>query len=155
LVALLVFAIYISRLIRDREQDSRLLSGLTMGAGVAAAGLALVSVAAQFAVVARANEGIDPEMARAMLDFSGIAFVLMWVPLAVFLAATAAAGLRLALLPRWLAISAAVLAVGLTIGLAAMPAGQAGFIAIVLSFLWFVAASVALVRRVGAERGTA
>lgn len=155
LLALLVFAVYVSRAIRDREQAGGVLSGLTMGAGATAAGLGLVSAAAQFAVVARANQGIDPEIARAMLDFSGIAFVLMWAPLAVFLAAVAVAGLRFGLLPRWLAITTAVLAAGLTIGLAAMPAGPAGFVAIMLSFLWFIAASVVLVRRVGEEAQTA
>jgi hypothetical protein len=155
LVALLVFALHVSRMIREREPEGGLLSGLTMSGGIAAAGLGLVSCAAQFGVVARANEGINPEVARVMLDFSGIAFVLMWLPIAVFLAATAAAGLRLALLPLWLSISTAVLAVGLAIGLAAMPVSNAGFIAIVLSFLWFITASVSLVRRVGVERGTA
>lgn len=105
--------------------------------------------------MARAFEGIDPHVARAMLDLSRIAFVLMWLPIAVFVGAAAAAGLRMALLPRTLAISAAVLAVGLTIGLAAMPVGNAGFIAIVLSFLWFIATSVSLVRRVGGDGRTA
>jgi hypothetical protein len=145
-IALLVFAVYVSRSIRQREEGS-LLSGLTLGAGAIAVGLGLFSAAAQFAVVARADEGIDPEIARAMLDFSGIAFVMMGLPLAVFMAATATAGLRLSLIPRWLAISGAVLAVAVTIGLAAMPAGQAGFVAIVLGALWLVATSVALARR--------
>jgi hypothetical protein len=147
MIALLVFAVYVSRAIREREQGS-LLSGLALGAGAIAAGLALLSAAAQFAVVSRANEGIDPEVARALLDFSGIAFVMMGLPLAVFMAATAVAGLRLSLIPRWLAISGAVLAVAVTIGLAGMPAGQAGFMAIVLGALWLVAASIALTRRV-------
>jgi hypothetical protein len=155
LLALLIFAVYVSRMIRSRERESTLLSGLTLGAGIAAVALALTSAAAQFAVVARANEGIDPEIARAMLDFSGIAFVLAWAPLAVFLGAMAVAGRRLAILPRWLAVSAAVLAVALAIGLAAMPAGGAGFMAIVLSGLWFIAASVALARRVGVQEETA
>ena len=147
MIALLVFAVYVSRAISKREQGS-LLSGLTLGAGAIAAGLALLSAAAQFAVVSRAEEGIDPEVARAMLDFSGIAFVMMGLPLAVFMAATATAGLRLSLIPRWLAISGAVLAVAVTAGLATLPAGQAGFMAIVLGALWLVATSVALVRRV-------
>jgi hypothetical protein len=150
LIALVAFAVYVSRAIRERDPGS-LLAGLTLSTGAVAAGLALIAAAAQFAVVARAEDGIDPAVARAMLDFSGIAFVMMWLPLAAFLAATAAAGLRLGFVPRWIAISGAVLAVALTIGLAAMPAGSAGFMAIVLSGLWFIAASVALVRRVEAS----
>lgn len=157
LIALLVFSLYVAREIRRQEKDHGPLSGLCFGAGLIAVALGLVSATAQFAVVARAEEGIDPEIARALLDFSGLTFVLMWLPLAVFLAATALAGTRFSLLPRWLAIAAGVLTVGLFGGLAAMPATNAGFFAIVLGFLWFMAASVALVRRAGVEReqGTA
>jgi hypothetical protein len=102
---------------------------IALGSGAVAVGLGLVSAAAQFAVVARANEGIDLQTARAMLDFSGLAFVLMWLPLAAFMAAVAAAGIRYALLPRWLAIAAAVLAIALAAGLAAMSATPAGYLA--------------------------
>jgi hypothetical protein len=151
LLALVVFAVYVSRTIREREHSGAVLSGIALGTGITAAAMGLISAAAQFAVVARANEGIDLEIARALLDFSGLAFVLMWLPIAAFLAATGAAGMRLAILPRWLAITAVVLAVGLASGLATMPASGAGFMAIVLSGLWFIAASVALARRSGAS----
>jgi hypothetical protein len=150
LIALLVFALDVSRRIRQREGEDRMLSGLAVGAGVLAVSLGLLSAVAQFAVVARADDGIDLQVARTLLDLSSIAFILMWLPLAVFLAVTAAAGSRTPLLPRWLVISAALLAGGLVLGLAAMPASNAGFFSIVLSFLWFVAASVALMRRADA-----
>ena len=145
-VALLVFAVYVSREIRERQRGS-LLAGLALGAGALAAGLALLSAAAQFAAVSRAGEGIDPEVARAMLDFSGISFVMMGLPLAVFMAAIVAAGLQFSLIPRWLSISGAILVAAVTIGLAAMPASPAGFIAIVVGALWLVATSVSLLRR--------
>jgi hypothetical protein len=145
--ALLVFAVYVARQIRQREHKDGLLSGIALGGGLTVVALGLVSATAQFAAVVRADEGIDPEVARALLDFSGITFLLTWLPLSLFLGAVAVAGIRLALLPRWLAIAAGVLAAGLLAGLAAQPA-DAAFIAIAFTFLWFIAASVALVRRV-------
>ena len=147
LIALAVFTLYVARRIRQQDAGAELLPYLVAGGGLMAASLGLISAAAQFAVVARANEGIDVELARTMLDFSGIAFVLMWLPVALFLAAAAAASRAGRLFPRWLAVYAGALAAALLIGLAVMPAGNAGFFAIVLTFLWFIAASVTLIRR--------
>jgi hypothetical protein len=147
LVALLVFCVYVAREIHLREQDSGLLAGVSLGAGIVAAALGMVSCTAQFAAVARAGEGIDPEIARALLDVSGLTFVLMWLPIAVFMSSVAMAGKRHALLPRWLTITTGVLAAVLFLGLASMPASGVGFLGIVLGFLWFVALSVSLVRR--------
>ena len=147
IVALLVFSAHVAREIHFREKDTGILSGVALGSGTVAAALGLVSCTAQFATVARASEGIDPEIARAMLDLSGVTFVLMWWPIAVFMASVAAAGRRHALLPRWLTITTSVLAAALFVGLAVMPVTAAGFIAVVLGFLWFIAASIALVRR--------
>lgn len=147
IVALLVFSAHVAREIRLREMESGSSAGVALGAGMVAAALGLVSCTAQFAAVARASEGIDPEIARAMLDFSGLTFVLMWLPIAVFMASVAVAGKRHALLPRWLTITTGVLAAALFVGLAVMPVTAAGFIAVVLAFVWFIAASISLVRR--------
>jgi len=147
LVALLVFSVHVAREIRLREKDSGILSGVALGAGLVAVAMGLISCTAQFAAVARASEGIDPEVARALLDVSGITFVLMWLPIGVFMTSVAMAGKRHALLPRWLATTTGVLAAALFVGLASMPAGGLGFIAIVLGGLWFIAASIHLVRR--------
>jgi hypothetical protein len=71
----------------------------------------------------------------------------MWLPIATFMTAVALAGRRHALLPRWLTIATGVVAGALFAGLAAMPAGPAGFAAIVLGLAWFVVVSISLVRR--------
>jgi hypothetical protein len=147
IIALLVFSVHVAREIRLRERDTGMLSGVALCAGVVAAAMGLVSCTAQFAAVARASEGIDPEIARALLDVSGLTFVLMWLPIAVFMASVAMAGRRHDLLPRWLTITTGVLAVALFVGLASMPVGSVGFLAVVLAGLWFVAASISLVRR--------
>jgi hypothetical protein len=145
-VALLIFAAHLAQAIRRREGDAGMLATLVLGAGVVAAALPVVSAVAQFAAVTRADEGIDPEVARALLDVSFIAFVLAWLPLAVLLGAVAVAGLRFAVLPRWLAIAAGVLAAGLLAGLAGQPA-DAAFMPIMLTWLWFIVTGVVAARR--------
>ena len=148
LVALLVFSAHVAGLIRQRGHGHESTSRVALSAGVTAAGLGLVSCTAQFAAVARAND-IDLQVAGALLDLSGLAFVTMWLPIAVFMLAVATAGWRFSLVPRWFTVTTAVLAVALLVGLATMPLGNAGFVAVMLGFLWFVAASMVLVRRAG------
>jgi len=147
LVALLVFSVHVAHVIRRREDGAGMLSGVALGAGLVAVALGLVSCTAQFAAVVRADEGIEPQIARALLDVSGLTFVLMWLPIATFMASLAMAGRRYDLLPRWLTTSTGLLSAALFAGLASLPVGNAGFIAIVLGFLWFVVTSVWFVRR--------
>jgi hypothetical protein len=146
-IALLAFTVYIARTIRDREGSGGLLSGLALGGGLTAVVLGLLAAIAQFAAVGRADEGIDPEVARALLDLSTIAFVATWLPLAVLVGAVAVAGVRFGILSRWISIAGGVVAAALLAGLAALPADGA-YMAMVVSWLWFIAASVVLVRRV-------
>jgi hypothetical protein len=147
-VALLVFTVYVARTIRNREGSGGLLSGFALGGGLVAVVLGLLAAITQFAAVARAGEGIDPEVARALLDVSTIAFVGTWLPLAVLIGSVAVAGLRFGILSRWTAIAGGIVTVALLAGLAALPADGA-YMAMVLSWLWFIAASVVLVRRAG------
>jgi hypothetical protein len=150
LCALVVFAVYVSRQIREAETNPGILSGLVLAAGTLTVALQFLAAPAQFAAVERAGEGLDPHVARALLDL-GTSFGLSFLPLAVFLGSVATAGLRYGLLPRWLAISALALAGGLVGGVIGQPADPAAiaFMAFTLCLLWFVAASVALLRRAG------
>jgi hypothetical protein len=145
-VALLAFTVYVARAIRDREGRGGLLSGLALGGGLTAVGLGLLAAIAQFAAVGRADEGIDPQVARALLDLSTISFVGTWLPLAVLVGSIAVAGIRFGILSRWVSIAGGAVAAALLAGLAALPADGA-YMAMVLSWLWFIAASVVLVRR--------
>jgi hypothetical protein len=71
----------------------------------------------------------------------------MWLPIATFMTATALAGRRHALLPRWLTITTGLLAAALLAGLASLPVSSVGFFAIVLGFGWFIAVSIRLAWR--------
>jgi hypothetical protein len=147
LVALLVFSAHVAREIRLREKDSGILASVALSAGVVAVALGLLSCSTQFAAVARASEGMDPQVARALLDVSGVTFVLMWLPIATFMTAVATAGKRHSLLPPWHTITTGLLAAVLVASLASMPAGSVGFVGVVLGFVWFVATSAVLTRR--------
>jgi hypothetical protein len=125
-----------------------MLSRVTLGAGVLAAGLQFAAAPAQFAAVHRFGEGIDPQVARALMDVQSASFILSWFPLALVLGCSAWAGIGYALLPRWIALAAAAISVGLLAGLAAQPA-EAAFMAFMFALLWLVAASIALGLRVG------
>jgi hypothetical protein len=149
LCALVVFAVYLSRRIRAAETSPGILSGLVLAAGTLTVALQFIAAPAQFAAVERAGEGLDPQVARALLDL-GTSFVLSFFPLAIFLGSVGTAALRYGVLPKWLAISAFAVAAGLLGGILGRPADPAvvAYMAFALCLLWFVAASVALLRRV-------
>jgi hypothetical protein len=137
LCALLVFVVYVSRTVRSR---------LALAAGSTAVALQFLAAPAQFAAVQGAAQGLDPEVARALLHAS-VSFQLSFLPLAVFLAAVATSGV----LPRWLSIAGGAIALGFVAGLVGHPEDPAvvAFMAFGLSLLWFIAASIVLVRRIG------
>jgi hypothetical protein len=150
LCALLVFAVYVSRRVREAEAGPGVLSGLVLAAGAVAVTMQLLAAPAQFAAVQGVGDGLDPQVAKTLL-YASASFHLSFLPLALFLGSIAAAGLRYGLLPRWLSISAVVLAVGLVAGLVGQPQEPAvvTYMAFALCLIWFVAASVVLVRRIG------
>jgi hypothetical protein len=150
LCALLVFVAYVSRRIRQVDGQAGLLSGVVLAAGSVAVGMQMLAAPAQFAAVQGSADGLDPQVAKALLHVSA-SFHLSFLPLSVFLGAVAIAGLRHGLVPRWLALVAGVLPVGFVAGLIGRPEDPAvvAYMAFGLSLLWFVAASVVLARRVG------
>jgi hypothetical protein len=156
LCALLVFVVYVSRRIREREGQAGVLSGIALAAGAVAVALQMLAAPAQFAAVQGAADGLDAQTAKALLHMS-VSFSLSFLPLSVFLGAVAAATLRYRLLPRWLGIASALLAVGFVAGIIGQPQEPAvvTYMAFALSYLWFIATSVVLVRRAAAPDAAA
>lgn len=146
LCALLVFVAHVSRRIKAAENGTGTLSAVALAAGVVAVVLQLMAAPAQFAAVQAGNQ-IDPHVTRALLLLNG-SFALSFLPLAVFLGSVAAAGILHRVLPLWLAWSAAVLAIGLVGGMIGQPHDPAvvSYMAFAIGLLWFVAASIALMR---------
>jgi len=144
ILAMIVFASTLASVLRRGEGDHAILSNTAFGAGLLSAAIKLASVPAAFAALWRAKQGVNPQLAAALLDMNNAAFVLTWALDAVMLGAAAIVIVRSGILPRWLGWFGAGTAV---ISLATVPvAAQAPPLGILLTFVWLVAVSVVLVR---------
>jgi hypothetical protein len=144
---LLVFVAHVAARTAEAEGEARTLSRVLLAAGSAAGVLQFLAAPPQFASVLAGDE-LDPAVSRALLLSSG-SFVLSFLPLGVVLGAAAVAGLRFRVLPRWLALVAALIATGLVVGMVGRPQdpGVEAYLAFALSLPWFVATSIALTVR--------
>src|SRR5215213_9178604 len=150
LFGILAFVFFLGTLwtvLRRAEGERGPFSAIAFGAGLVSVGVKIASFPAAIAALYRAQEGMDSQLAAALLDMNGVSFVLTWAIDAVLLAATAVVVLRSGALPRWLGWSAAVLSPALLIGVAL--ATSFGFVPYVLTTLWIVATSIVLIRRAG------
>ncbi len=159
LLGILAFVFFLGSLwsVLRRAGEHGPFSAIAFGAGLVSVGVKIASLPAAIAAFYRAQEGMDPQLAAALLDMNGVSFVLTWAIDAVLLAATAVVILRTGALPRWLGWTAAVLSPALLIGV--VFATSFGFVPYVLyTTLWIVATSIVLIRRAGephlVEKGT-
>jgi hypothetical protein len=150
LLAFIGFVAYLHSVLRRADRDG-FLPTVVLAAGLVAAAIKLASLAPGFAVLYRAPD-ISPQLATALFDMNNAAFALDWALTAVMLAATAGVGLQTGVLPRWLGLSALIIAPLL---LASVPFfttdGPPTFL---LALLWIIATSLALIRRVDAPATT-
>lgn len=112
---------------------------VVLAGGVMAVSTSMIGYATEGAAYLRAGEGIDPTVARVLLDVANIAFILVWGALAVLLLAAAAAPL----LRQWLRVAAAVLGIAFLVAFA-QPYLPIGEIADLAMWAWIVAACVSL-----------
>lgn len=151
--AFIGFLGYLADVLRRRLQGRR--------QGGATAGAAIVSGAVMLAVklgsaVPLVTLAIDyghtsPQLAQVLNDMSGVAFVISWLPFAIFVAAAAAGLHRAALAGRPTAYSGLALGVaGLALSIAGVhdPLG-ANPLAFLLGLAWLLAVSVRLTVRPG------
>jgi hypothetical protein len=133
------------------------------GPGGIAAGTAIVSGAVMLAVklgsvaplgaLAIDHGHVSPQVAQVLNDMSGVAFIISWVPFAIFTGAAAAGLHRAGLVGRPTAYSGLALgAAGLALGIAGVhdPLG-ANPLAFLLGLAWLLAVSVRLAVRPGAD----
>ena len=113
LLALVVFVGYLWRVLSEADRDDGWLAGVALAGGLLSATIKLASLAAAFAALYRADDGISAQVATALIDTNNAAFALTWTTTALMLAATAAIALHTCVLPRWLGWSALATAVGL------------------------------------------
>jgi hypothetical protein len=133
------------------EGGSGWLSTTAFGGGSVAIAVKLVGDAPLLAV-RKAGEGLDPQLAQALLDTYDVSFALHFFPLAVLLAASAIVAIRSGGIPRWLGWAAAVISGTLIVGAAAETAkidSQWADFPFVLFMLWTLVTSIVLMWRPG------
>jgi hypothetical protein len=145
MLALVVFIAQLWSLLRTAEGEHGPLSATVLAGGLLSAAIKISSFPAAFAALWRAKQGVEPQLAAALLDMNNAAFVLSWAADALMVGAAAILILRTSVLPRWLGWSGAAITVIL---LASVPvASKAPPLGFLLTILWIVATSVALARR--------
>jgi hypothetical protein len=155
LVGVLCFVVFAAALfttLRSAEQERTWLPTAALGAGLVSAAIKLSSAPAMLAAFELAKDGIDPQLGTALVEMNGYAFLLTWAVDAVMIGAVAAVALRTGVLPRWLGISAAVIAPLLLVSLGGGSDAPPVFL---LALIWFVAVSVVLVRPASRARRAA
>jgi hypothetical protein len=105
----------------------------------------LAGVATFNALALRAGHGLSGAEAITLFDLGQAFFVVVWTGGAVFTGAVAALSLRQGVLPAWLGITAAIVAVGF---LAVVPVPTSGIkdVPASLFYLWVLAAGIVLMR---------
>ena len=144
-LALIVFAATLWSVLRRADSEDGIASATAFGAGLIAVAVKLASFPAAFAAIWRQKQGINPQLAAALVDMNNVSFVLMWTLFAVMLAASATVIFRSGVLPRWLGwlggVTAAILIVSAPAAAHVPPLG------VMLAFVWIIATSVVLTRR--------
>jgi hypothetical protein len=145
MLALVAFVAQLWSVLRAAEGEHGPLSATVLAGGLLSAAIKISSFPAAFAALWRAKQGVEPQLAAALLDMNNAAFVLSWAADALMVGAAAILILRTSVLPRWLGWSGAAITVIL---LASVPvASKAPPLGFLLTILWIVATSVVLARR--------
>jgi hypothetical protein len=156
--AFIVFLGYLAG-VRHRRVPGRGPGGIAAGAAVVSGAVMLaikLGSAAPLGVLSIDHGHLSPQLAQVLSDLSGVAFVITWLPFAIFVAAVAAGLHRTALVGRPTAYSGLVLGIaglGLSIAGASDPLG-ANPVAFLLGLAWLFAVSVRLAVRPGTGAGT-
>jgi hypothetical protein len=154
----MAFVVFLGYLLDLRRRTSAPATGAIASATAVCAGLTMLIVKLASAVPMGAvlldHDGMSPELARVLDDMGGVAFVLGWLPYAVFVAAAALGLLRAGLVGRPTAIVGVVVgAAGFVLALIALENPVAGNpMAWMAGLLWTLVVSVRLAVRPGTGR---
>ena len=153
LLCFMVFVVYLCGVLRRAEGEGGWLSTVALGGGLLTVAAQLGGFAPGFAaLLIRMHEKMDPPVAATLYYLNDGSHSLVWITTTFLLAPVAIVVIRTRVLPRWLGWFAAVLAFGLP---ANVPLAVYGFLPpvfLLLNLVWIIAASVVLIRKVGAPR---
>jgi hypothetical protein len=138
---MIVFISYLS----TRVRDAGWLATAALAGGIMEVAIKLGSGAPMFTAYLLRDE-ISPETARVLIDMNGAAFVLSWLPMGVFVACAAGAGLAVGLLGRVLGWGGVIVGVATVIVTAATGVHilSAIFVPFLLCALWVLLVSLRL-----------
>ena len=142
---LIAFAALLWARLRRAEGEPGWISLASFASALLMVAAGLGDKAAYYAIVSRADTGLDPNVGAALYDTATGFFALFQVLAGFFLLVTGLAVLRTDALRRWFGWTG--VAIGLaSIASAAAPESGAGQLAFPLVVLWIVAVSIALIR---------
>ena len=154
----MAFVVFLGYLLDLRRRTSTPGSGAVASATAVCAGLTMLTIklgsAVPMGAVLLDHAGMSPELARVLSDMGGVAFVLGWLPYAVFVGAAALGLHRARLVGRPTAIIGAVVgAAGLVLALIGLENPINGNpMAWMAGLLWTLVVSVRLAVRPGTAR---
>jgi hypothetical protein len=142
---LIAFAAFLWARLRQGEGEPGWISLASFGAALLMVAAGLGDKAAYYAIVSRADTGLDADVATALYDTVTGFFTLFQALAGFFLFVTGLAVLRTGALRRWLGWTGVAIGAVSTAS-AAAPESGAGQLAFPLVVLWIVAVSIALLR---------
>jgi hypothetical protein len=140
--AFLLFGAYLWSVGRDRK-EGRLLSILALSGGIVQAAVILAGEPPKIEAYFRASQGMDPQLAAAMLDLNNASFFLGFMPQALLVAAAAGLAIRTGLFPSWLGWAGLGVAIAL-LAVVAAPADSGLRVPVNLIFFGWLAVTGAV-----------
>ncbi|MFN2543151.1 MAG: hypothetical protein ABR600_01080 [Actinomycetota bacterium] len=142
-----------------RRQGQPRLATIAFAGGVVGTAVATVGglLSTGLAYLATAPDDIGAPVARALFDLGNLAFVFLWIPIAVLVAAVSMAAQRTNALPQWLWTGGAIYAVIAVVASTGMfahsgafaPGGFIQLIVFLLFAVWALSLSIVLSRKAG------
>jgi len=145
LFALFVFAAALHSGLRRKEPPAAVASIVVLAAGILAVAVKLSSFPALYALYSSPTP-VDGSIARSLWVQPEFAFVLMMLAQALMIGAVAVSGLLHGGIPRWLAATAAVIAVALPLGVV-VAGNSTNFLMELVWLAWVLVASATLAIR--------
>jgi len=138
---MIVFVSYLA----TRFREAGWLATAALAGGLIEVAIKLGSAAPMFAAYALREE-ISPQTARVLIDMNGAAFVISWLPLGLFIACAAGAGIRVGALGRtlgWSGVAVGLITIVLTAA-TGVHVLSAVFVPMLLCILWTLIVSLRL-----------
>ncbi len=134
--------------IGSRLRDAGSFGSIATVAGAVALAIKVASGAPELTAMYRADEGLNPEIVKTLVDLNGFAFLITFLPLGVFAIASSLGALSARVAPTWTCWLGVVSGIALFAGMPFVIDGP-GFLGMLAFIVWTIAFSVAMAVRPG------